>query len=69
MLYWRNALRVVELLFSNPVFATCMEYTPYRLLDEDTKPVLGEFMSGQFAWEYQVRQNFASSNSLFNIFW
>lgn len=54
VLYWRDGLRIVEHLFSNPVFATCMEFTPYRLSDDAGMPVVGEFMSGTYAWEYQV---------------
>ena len=54
VLYWREGLKVVEHLFSNPVFATCMEFTPYRLFDENGRPVISEFMSSQFAWTYQV---------------
>jgi hypothetical protein len=54
-LYWCDGLKVVKYLFANPVFATCMEMTPYKLLDKETGlPVYGEFMSGDFAWEYQV---------------
>lgn len=54
VLYYRDGLRVMEHLFANPVFANSMDYTPYQLRDEANMPVVGEFMSGQFAWEYQV---------------
>lgn len=54
VLYWRDGLELVEYLFANPVFAGCMETTPYKLADEEGKPVVGEFMSGRFAWDYQV---------------
>ncbi|KAH7910711.1 hypothetical protein BJ138DRAFT_1087120 [Hygrophoropsis aurantiaca] len=30
MLYWRDGLEIVEHLFRNPVFAQCMDFTPYR---------------------------------------
>jgi len=54
-LYWCDGLEVVKYLFANPVFATCMEMTPYKLLDKEMGlPVYGEFISGDFAWEYQV---------------
>ena len=54
-LYWYDSLKVVKYLFANPAFATCMEMIPYKLLDKETGlPVYGEFMSGDFAWEYQV---------------
>lgn len=55
-LYWRDGLEVVEHLFSNPVFATCMQMTPYRAYDGQER-MYGEFMSAEFAWEYQVRIN------------
>jgi hypothetical protein len=32
-----------------------METTPYKLLDKETNlRVYGEFMSGEFAWDYHV---------------
>ena len=55
-LYWRDGLEVVRYLFVNPVFAPCMEMTPYKLIDEETNlRAFGDFMSGEFAWDYQVR--------------
>lgn len=54
ILYWRDGLEVIEYMFSNPVFATCLETAPYKLSDEDGQPVIGEFMSAQFAWDCQV---------------
>jgi hypothetical protein len=54
-LYWHDGLEVVKYLFANLVFATCIEMTPYKLLDKEMGlPVYGEFMSREFAWEYQV---------------
>lgn len=58
VLYYRDALDVVADLFGNPIFATCLETTPYQLIDLSTtanERVYGEFMSGEFAWDYQVR--------------
>jgi len=55
-LYWRDGLEVVQHLFANPVFANCMETNPYKLLEVDTGlQVYGEFMSAEYAWNYQVR--------------
>lgn len=55
-LYWRDGFDVIAQLFANPVFAKCMETTPYKLLDERTGlRVYGDFMSAQFAWDYHVR--------------
>ncbi|KZP15179.1 hypothetical protein FIBSPDRAFT_750832 [Athelia psychrophila] len=39
ILYWRDGLEVLEHLFANPIFASSMETTPYRLLDENQRPV------------------------------
>ena len=55
-LYWRDGLQVVAHLFVNPVFANCMETTPYQLFDgEENIHAYSEFMSAEFAWEYHVR--------------
>jgi hypothetical protein len=55
MLYWRDGLDVVKYLFSNPVFAPCMDFQPYREFEgSDKQRVYGEFMSADFAWEIQV---------------
>lgn len=54
VLYYRNGLDVIAQLFSNPVFAHHLEMTPYKLSDESNKRVYGEFMSADFAWNYQV---------------
>lgn len=35
-LFWRDGLEVVKHLFANPVFANCMEFDAYKLLDNDT---------------------------------
>ncbi|KIM88976.1 hypothetical protein PILCRDRAFT_61652 [Piloderma croceum F 1598] len=52
-LFWRDGLEVVAHLFANPVFAHCMEFSPYALFEkEDRIRAYGEFMSGQFAWDY-----------------
>jgi hypothetical protein len=57
ILYWRDGLALIKQLFANPVFAGCMEVTPYKLLDNETNlRVYGEFMSAEFAWNYHVRQ-------------
>jgi hypothetical protein len=53
IVYWRDGLEVAAHLFSNPIFANCLELNPYRLF-EGTDRVYGEFMSGDFAWDYQA---------------
>jgi len=54
-LYWRDGLEVIEHLFSNPVFANCMEFDAYRLVEHETNlQVFGEFMSVEYAWDYLV---------------
>lgn len=56
VLYYRDGLEVIKFIYSNPIFANCMDYVPYRLTDpqEGGQRVYGEFMSGDFAWDYQV---------------
>ena len=56
VLYYRDGLEVIASLFSNPVLKHAMEYTPYRLVEEETGArAYGEFMSGDYAWDYVVR--------------
>lgn len=60
IIYFRDGVEIIESLFSNPVFANCMETTPYRLFDDtpesrgSSNPVIGDFMSADYAWDYQV---------------
>ncbi|KAL4072026.1 hypothetical protein J3A83DRAFT_4372007 [Scleroderma citrinum] len=56
VLYWRDGLEVVEYLFSNPVFAHCMDISPYQefeATDRGYEHVYGEFMSANHAWSIQ----------------
>lgn len=58
VLYYWDALDIVADIFGNPVFANCLEMMPYQLLNlsiPTKEQVYGEFMSGEFAWNYQVR--------------
>lgn len=59
VLYWRDGLEVIKFIYSNPVFAHCMDDRPYRLTDpqQGGQRVYGDFMSGDFAWRYFVRLN------------
>lgn len=54
VLYYRSGLEVIASLFKNPVFAHHLEMTPYKLSDDGGNRVFGEFMSAEFAWDYQV---------------
>ncbi|KIN96130.1 hypothetical protein M404DRAFT_164021 [Pisolithus tinctorius Marx 270] len=57
MLYWCDGLEVVEHLFSNPIFAQCMDISPYKEFEvtaEGQEQVYGEFMSTDDAWHIQV---------------
>ncbi|KJA17834.1 hypothetical protein HYPSUDRAFT_145923, partial [Hypholoma sublateritium FD-334 SS-4] len=56
-LYWRNPLDVVKDLYRNPIFSSCLEHNPYRLFSQSQPRdrAYCEFMSGDFAWEYQSR--------------
>ena len=55
-LYWQNPLEVVKDLYRNPIFSSCLEHNPYLLFpySDPGNRVVGEFMSGEFAWDYQV---------------
>ncbi|KAI5988856.1 hypothetical protein F5J12DRAFT_691482, partial [Pisolithus orientalis] len=56
MLYWHDGLKVVEHLFSNPVFTQCMDISPYKefeVMAEGQEQVYGEFMSTDDAWHIQ----------------
>jgi hypothetical protein len=53
IVYWRDGLEVAAHLFSNPIFANCLELNPYRLFGGKDR-IYGEFMSGDFAWDYQA---------------
>lgn len=57
VLYWRDALEVAAHMASNPVFAQALEYDPYQLYDTSgtvRERVYGEFLSANWAWDYQV---------------
>ena len=57
VLYYRDGLEVAEYLFGNPIFAKSVEMDPYKLFEDSPagpSRAYGEFMSGDFAWEYQV---------------
>jgi hypothetical protein len=59
MLYWRDGLDVVKHLFSNPLFAHCIDLAPYQEYEETAlegppERVYGEFMSADLAWNIQV---------------
>lgn len=57
VLYWRDGLEVIASLFSNPVFANAMDYTPYQSVEEATgAQAFGEFMSANYAWDYAVSE-------------
>lgn len=63
-LYWRNGLEVVKHLYSNPIFANSFQMTPYRAYDETGQRIYGEFMSGDVAWNKQVRYVFLYGKEL-----
>ncbi|KAI0054884.1 hypothetical protein BV25DRAFT_1816397, partial [Artomyces pyxidatus] len=57
-LRWRDGLEVIRHLFSNPIFASCMDVQPYRdYFDGSCVREWGfkEFMSANVAWEIQDR--------------
>ena len=64
LLFYRDALKCVEYLFGNPVFAHRVDFCPTRLYrnSERTIRVYTEWMTGNAAWEMQVCTH-ASQNS------
>ena len=57
ILHWWDGLEVIKHLFSNSLFASCMDFNPYHKLEETSngqEPVYGKFMSANCAWEIQV---------------
>ena len=61
MLYWRDGLDVIKHLFSNPIFASCIDLSPYQEYEETPQGqqrVYGEFMSADCAWNVQVSSVF-----------
>ncbi|KAL4065534.1 hypothetical protein V8B97DRAFT_2025692 [Scleroderma yunnanense] len=68
VLYWRDGLEVVEYLFSNPVFAHCMDISPYQefeATDRGYEHVYGEFMSANHAWS--IQDSFPPGHSFLGI--
>lgn len=53
--YYRDAQQCVEYLFNNPLFADHMNYVPVIHLGEDGERIMTEPVSGQAAWDIQVR--------------
>ena len=56
-LFYRDALDCVEYLFGNPLFSDSMDFCPVRLYKdaEQTIRVYTEWVTGNSAWEMQVR--------------
>lgn len=55
VLYWRDGLELIAQLFANPVFSKSMGYDAYKLIDPLTGyRVYGDFLSAEYAWNYQV---------------
>ena len=55
-LFFRDALDCAEYLFSNPLFAGHMDFSPTRLYRdaEQTIRIYSEWMTGEAAWNMQV---------------
>jgi hypothetical protein len=68
-LFYRDALDCVEYMFGNPLFANHMDFCPVRLYQdaEQTIRVYSEWMTGNAAWEMQVRLIFSSSLALSEV--
>ncbi|KAG6370847.1 hypothetical protein JVT61DRAFT_10864 [Boletus reticuloceps] len=58
VLYFRDALDCIELLFNHPFFADKMDYTPFHLFTMAKRIVrlFTEWMSSESTWEMQTKQ-------------
>lgn len=56
-LYYRDPVECLEALFSNPLFQGKMDFIPRRVWTTSARLVrrYSEWMTGDAAWEYQVR--------------
>jgi hypothetical protein len=63
--YWRDALEVTEYIFGNPIFASHIQFDPQRLWHDQLKSerIYSEYMTGDFAWQSQVRPQIFDSES------
>ena len=54
--YWHDALKVIEYIFGNLIFASHMQFDPHRLWSDQIKSerIYSEYMTGDFAWQSQV---------------
>jgi hypothetical protein len=56
-LFYRDSLDCIEYLLGNPMFADSMDFCPVRLYQdaEQTIRVYTEWLTGNAAWDMQVR--------------
>ncbi|KAG2115444.1 hypothetical protein DEU56DRAFT_748676, partial [Suillus clintonianus] len=56
-LFWRDPIECLESLFSNPPFHNKLDFTPRRVYTTAAHlvRVYSEWMTGDAAWEMQVR--------------
>lgn len=56
-LFYRDGVECLESLFNNPLVASSIDLSPFRLFKSAEKlvRVFSEWMSGDTAWEMQVR--------------
>ena len=68
-LYYCNAIKCIEALFSNPLFANSIQYSPFCIFKTAEKLVhiYGEWMSGDIAWNLQVSYSHHFSVCIFLI--
>lgn len=64
-LFYRDALDCVEYLLGNPLFSDCIDFCPVRLYRdaEQTIRIYTEWVTGNAAWEMQVRMLFIHTSS------
>src|ERR1700692_23569 len=67
-LFWRDPVECLESLFSNPLFHDKLDFVPRRVYTTAARVlrVYSEWLTGDFAWDIQVRASgslqFASSH-------
>ena len=68
-LYYHNAIECIKALFINPLFTKSIQYSPFHIFKTSEKLVCiyGEWLSGDIAWNLQVRYSHHFSVRIFLI--
>lgn len=55
MLYYRDPIECVEFIMKNPLFSGHIEYQPRKDFNSSGQRVYGDWITGDGAWDLQVR--------------